>query len=265
MGVLHTYAQEHPETFAYISIDRDNGGVIVVAFTDDPQPHYEALLARAPSEDDAVGVEPPPPIVDPRPLGEQDFPFDVVQVDYTQAELAAAHQSLRLTSEDGLAGSGSGNSTNRVMLSFVDPPEDRWASIVTSLPEEACVDSVRFTPSIPDDVQLLAGDGSYIGPSELIPVGLYFGEAPSAEATTLTILGTEAACNSGQAMGDRMRGPVLEETADRIVIAVGVIPNPRGGTCPSNPIEIFEFELDQPVGDRVLWNAIADEPIDRDP
>jgi hypothetical protein len=265
MGVLSTYAQEHPDTFAYINIDRDNGGVVVLGFTDDPGPHYEALFTRSPSPDDAVGVEPAPPIEDPRPLGEQDFPFDVVQVDYTQAELEAVQLSLELGPEDGLIGSGSGNSLNRVTLSFVDPPQDRWADIVASLPEEACVEGVSYTPEIPAGVALLDEDGNYIGPAELIAVGLYIEEPLAADSTTLTILGTEMACNSGKAMGDRMRGPAIAETPERIMIAVGVVPNLAGGNCPSNPVEMFVFELSAPVGDRVVWNAMADEPIDGDP
>lgn len=265
MGVLHTYAREHSDTFAYINIDRDNGGVVVLAFTDDPDPHYEALLTRSPSPDDAVGVQPATPIEDPRPLGEQDFPFDVVQVDYTQAELEAVQLSLELGPEDGLIGTGSGNSLNRVTLGFVDPPRERWADIVASLPEEACIEGVAYTPEIPEDAALLDEDGNYIGPAELIAVGLYVEEPLAADATTLTILGTEMACNSGKAMGDRMRGPAIAETPDRIVIALGVVPNLAGGRCPTNPVETFVFELSAPVGDRAVWNAMADEPIDGDP
>jgi len=50
---------------AGIWIDRDHGGTLVLAFTDDPAAHLEAVLARGPSPDDLELVSPRPPIADP--------------------------------------------------------------------------------------------------------------------------------------------------------------------------------------------------------
>lgn len=86
-GVLLTYADEHDDVFGGLWIDREAGGTIVLAFTDDPEPHRSALAARQPSPDDVAAVEPAPEIVDDRPLGEQDVAFDVVQVRWTEDEL----------------------------------------------------------------------------------------------------------------------------------------------------------------------------------
>ena len=43
MGVLLTYAAEHPETFGGLWIDRDAGGTLVLAFTDDAGPHLAEI------------------------------------------------------------------------------------------------------------------------------------------------------------------------------------------------------------------------------
>ena len=49
---LSAYGREHPDTYAGQWIDRDNGGVLMMGFTDDPEPHRAAILARRPSPDD---------------------------------------------------------------------------------------------------------------------------------------------------------------------------------------------------------------------
>ena len=121
MGVLSSYAQEHRDTYAGHWIDRENGGVLVIAFTDDPEPHKAALLERL--ETGAVGIEPPPPITNPGPLGERDdFVFDVVQARYTEAELLGAQQVLhRKVDMPALAVSEVDPMRNIVSVELVDP------------------------------------------------------------------------------------------------------------------------------------------------
>ena len=82
MDVLSAYRKEHPDTYAGTWIDRASG-VVVLAFTDDPDGHREAILALVPSPADY-------PDGDPRSLGErEDVTIDVVHVRYSQAELEA--------------------------------------------------------------------------------------------------------------------------------------------------------------------------------
>ena len=47
-GVLLTYAEEHRDTFGGMWLDREAGGTMVLAFTDDPDTHRVAL-ASAPT------------------------------------------------------------------------------------------------------------------------------------------------------------------------------------------------------------------------
>ncbi len=93
-GVLLTYAAERRDTFGGLWIDRQSGGTVVVAFTDDPEPHRQALLARRPSPDDVHAVEPPPAITDDRPIGEWGVPLAVVHVTYTEDQLRTGMSTM---------------------------------------------------------------------------------------------------------------------------------------------------------------------------
>ncbi len=159
-GALLTYWMEHAETFGGMWIDRGNGGTIVLAFTDDPQAHREAILARAPSPDDVPATIPPPPITDERALGERDdVAIDVVPVDFTEAQLRATQQHLGelLGAELGLLGSGIDTTKNRITLDLVDPPEGALDTIASLVPAAAVCITVTTSPHPPQ------------GPLDVIP------------------------------------------------------------------------------------------------
>ena len=162
-GVLLTYAMEHPDTFGGRWIDRDSGGVLVMGFTDDPEPHRAAILARHPSPDDYPAVDPPPPITDDRPLGERvDVVIDVLQVRFSEREADATHDELMevMSREDwwrlGLDGSWYDIHRQRVGLGLVNPPEGALAEIAARVPDPSalCVEITRTPqpPSGPLDV-----------------------------------------------------------------------------------------------------------------
>ena len=156
-GVLLTYAMEHPDTFGGRWIDRDGGGVLIMGFTDDPEPHRDAILARRPSPDDYPAVDPPPPITDDRPLGERDdVVIDVLQVRFSEREADATHDELMevISLEDwrrlGLDGSWYDIHRQRVALGLVNPPEGALAEIAARVPDPSalCVEITR-TPQPP--------------------------------------------------------------------------------------------------------------------
>ncbi|MYH97715.1 MAG: hypothetical protein F4129_14565 [Acidimicrobiia bacterium] len=159
-GVLATYGMEHPDTYGGRWIDRDNGGALVMGFTDDPEAHRQDILDRAPSPDDEVGVSPRPPITDSRPLGERDdVVIDVVQVRFNEAEFAAMADRVRsaIAGRDfGLFGSGTYTSRQRVYLDLVDPPDGALAEIAELVPDPSavCVEVTRTVqpPEGPLDV-----------------------------------------------------------------------------------------------------------------
>ena len=152
-GVLTTYAMEHPDTFGGRWIDRANGGALVLGFTDDPDAHREAILARAPSPDDY-------PVTDPRPLGErEDVVIDVVRVRFSETELLAMADRVRRAISGrafGLDGTGLYISRQRVHLDLVNPPEGAIAEIEELVPDPSavCVEVTRTPqpPSGPLDV-----------------------------------------------------------------------------------------------------------------
>ena len=155
MDVLSAYRKEHPETYAGTWIDRASG-VVVLAFTDDPDGHLEAILALVPSPADY-------PDVDPRSLGERaDVTIDVVQVRYSQAELEAIQEHIM----GAVSGRDLGETVsawifirrNRVGLGLFNPPEGTLEKLAELVSDRAavCV-SVSHTPQPPS------------GPLDVIP------------------------------------------------------------------------------------------------
>ncbi len=266
MGVIYTYTQEHPDTFAGRWIDRDNDGAIVVAFTDDPEPHRAALLSRGPLETDEVGVEPPPPITDPRPLSQRDdFVFDVIQLEFSEQELRATQVDLRRLFEEpgtGLDGMGVDITKNRVTLWSVDPTPAGLATIAAAAVDKPVCVSISYSPAPPEgDLHIIPEPGEPL----VFPPGL--GEvrweldpaypAPSPSDTEIHVLATETACASGRDMGDALRGPQVVETETEVLIAFAVVSDLRSATCQGNPPTAVTVLLDSPLGDRTLENGAA--------
>lgn len=146
----------HPDTLGGRWIDRASGGVLVLGFTDDPEPHRVAILQRQPTVDD-YPVDPPPPITDDRPLGERDdVVVDVVQVRFSEAEVEAVRDRMwRSISREnwssfGLDGTGYDVKRQRVSLYLVNPPQGALDEIAERIPDPSavCVDITR-TPQPP--------------------------------------------------------------------------------------------------------------------
>ena len=143
---MSAYGREHADTYAGHWLDRSRGGVIVVGFTDDPEPHRAALLARRPSpDDDPDGGG--PPIADDRPLGERDdVEIEVVQVRFNDATRDAAQDEAHRTVAAmgiGFDGSGFDMARQRVVLYLVNPPPGALEELAEQLvdPSAACVNA----------------------------------------------------------------------------------------------------------------------------
>lgn len=151
MGVVVTYSQEIADVFAGLWVDRSRDGVIVVAVTDDPAPHQEALLARGPSPDDVAMVEPRPPIADPRPLGDRDdIVLEVVPATFTEAELAEQQNELFREPPEYVFSGGTDVIRNRNTIDLLDPTPDQLADLTERVnPELFCV-NVTLTPTVPE-------------------------------------------------------------------------------------------------------------------
>lgn len=158
-NVILTYRMEHLDTSGGVFIDRANGGAVVLLFTNDPDPHREALLARAPSPDDISGIIPRPPIVDPRPLGERDdLGIDVLRVRFSEVQLLATMNNLsRRIFDLGVSSFGLDTLRNRIMIDFVDPSPGALAAVRRLVPTAATCISVFRSPEPPE------------GPLDVIP------------------------------------------------------------------------------------------------
>ena len=140
--VVRAYTDQHLDVYATRWTDRDHGGTFVVAFTDDPENHREALLdMRSETEGWA--------------LRDSGYAVDVVQLDFSNIELQAAADVIRATLNASpdfeLHGSGSGNSLNRVTLLLDRPTEETLAELAELLPDYAammCVEGQLWDESM---------------------------------------------------------------------------------------------------------------------
>lgn len=190
-GVLLTYTQEHASTFGGMWRDREANGTIVLAFTDDPVAHREALALRRPSPDDVHPMEPMPPITDDRPIGEWGVGFDVVQVEYTEDELVKGTGAiLDAVLELGLPMDGAGSDTMRNRVSLfpsIALTAEEVAAIAAAVEgvaplEMACLEGAivdsrpdPIAPGTPLDVIVLPDpDGSYPAVTEVECGGVQF-------------------------------------------------------------------------------------------
>jgi len=81
------------------------------------------------------------------------------------------------------------------------------------------------------------------------------------ESTSVPVLLTERECASAQSPEGRVAEPLIEYTADSIVIVLRV--QMIGGDCPSNPEFPMTVELSEPIGQRTLIDAGEDPPTER--
>lgn len=83
---------------------------------------------------------------------------------------------------------------------------------------------------------------------------------PTPGATTLALLVTETACNSGEDATGRIRLLALRETATTVEVSVGVTARGGAHTCPSNPPTPFIVQLDGPLGSRAVLDDSVHPP-----
>ena len=171
MGVIRTYGNEHRDVFGALLIDRNAGGTIVLAVTDDPAPHRAALAVRRPRPTDDVGVEPRPPIEDDRPIGEWSIAFDVVQVDFTEAELLAAQVALMpllQNPEVPVDASSGGGLRNMVELHAARPvTPDEQRGISAAVAERVAVEMVCLDADVVDELPPAIEPGTELDVIEL--------------------------------------------------------------------------------------------------
>lgn len=136
-GVLRRYGEAHPDTFGGSWIANAYGGTIVMAFTDDPGPHREAIASLVAQPDDPVVVMTAPVTADDGSVVTTDPPtttvaeagttVDVVQVANAEADLNAIQQQVMPAFDDGalsIMSTGTSTMINRVSIGVAfDEPD----------------------------------------------------------------------------------------------------------------------------------------------
>lgn len=278
-GIITTHTDAHPDTFAGSWTDQEAGGVIVFAFTDDPGPHRDAILARAPTLGDAD-----PPLT----LAERDdVAIDVVQVRYSRADLDRFQDSLRQVEWGKGLGSAPDLPRNRLQILLFDPTDEDFANLLDRIPADAMCVEVTITPPRPaepieiiptaqsdplvscgrDDVEIRysrwldESDDQGCNPRVVYPEGMAPMHAvldpafppPNADTTTIHLIVHEQACASGQLPGDRLLEPQVIETDTEVLLGFGAVRVVGGAGCAGNlggtPLTI---ELASPLGERTI-------------
>lgn len=128
-AIIRRYGLGHAPSSGGQWIDPDRGNVIVTAFTDDAEAHRAAIAALVPSS----------------------VKFDVVQVEFPEGELLAAHRRLGgfMGPEFGLTGVGLGTKRNRVTLHFTDPPPGSLAELAKLVPTHMVCAEIYRSPEPP--------------------------------------------------------------------------------------------------------------------
>jgi hypothetical protein len=85
------------------------------------------------------------------------------------------------------------------------------------------------------------------------------GQAPSPTSTIIDIVVHEVACASAMAMGERLVGPQIIETADEVTVAFAAAMQPFAN-CDGSPYTPMTLELSAPLGDRMLIDGMAEPP-----
>ena len=169
-----------------------------------------------------------------------------------------------LGDDSGLQGAGIGLQ-NAVGLEFVDPPDDLDERLAL-LPAGFCIDQIIFTPTPPTELNVIAPNG---GASELpegveeVQVG--FDPAigvPEPTDTEIQLWVSERARASGREMGERLLGPEVVETENEVFLAFGVIIQLTDQGCPGNPATSLAVELDAPLGERAVINALTGDELE---
>lgn len=139
--------------------------------------------------------------------------------------------------------------TDEVLLVHEEPDEMAFITV------ERTADAWRWSWS-----QL--GDGCplyYVTPDGLNTVEWRLDpeSPPDAGDTTLAVLVTERECVSGQALGNRLRGPQVVVTDDAVRVAFAADPPSGDQSCPGNPEASATVELPTPIGDREIVEGLA--------
>ncbi len=150
-------------------------------------------------------------------------------------------------------------STDRLtVLRALDAPDDLGAGDVRT--HRVLTVERGLDPSLPDTAWMLTRSGTCalvvaLDGAGTASVTLDAGRAGDPASTTLRLLVTERACNSGADAEGRVRLVRLVETTTTVEVVLAVDPRGGGQTCPSNPPTPYGVDLAVPLGDRIVLDA----------
>jgi hypothetical protein len=266
-GVIQAYTDAHRDTYAGRWLDREHGGTLVLAFTDDPEAHLEAILALpldgpAISPTSGAGAEVSTNDPEASTVGDSDTVVDVVPARYTEAELSEIQDdAITALESTGLEVWGVGQDTehNRVSIDVEDPDDEARRIVAEHLPVEAvCVSGSASDPPAPPPVDpeapptLLPAEGtdalvtcggmSFPYSALENPLGFEDTDHPLAAALLESLSSGE-----GAFLGEGSWRLLLDD-GDHALVAQG---DPPGAT--------MSFEW---TGDRWIWSGLSGGPCE---
>jgi len=143
------------------------------------------------------------------------------------------------------------------LLRELDAPFDNGGGDIRTH-ESISLERITGSSNVPDGTWFLTSAGPcaqrVLGSSGLEAADVTLATEPVPAARTLELLVRERECASGQDAEGRIE-VVLQETAEQVLLLVGVRPPGGGQTCQGNPATPFTVELAEPLGARELLDA----------
>lgn len=81
------------------------------------------------------------------------------------------------------------------------------------------------------------------------------GQPVEAGATTLTVIARETQCTSGRDPGPHLGDPAVVETDDRVIVTLTSELMAESANCVGNPSTPVTVQLDEPIGDRTVYDG----------
>lgn len=169
---------------------------------------------------------------------------EIVQVEYSKSYLDSTTTELRneIGQWEGLKSVNTSIKLNSVVAVFSDGTDDEVQEAIARLPRWVC----HVTSESAGPAELRRNDGEELRP---VVIQIDQDDVPTPQSQTLLLVLTEMDCAAGEAMGDRLRGPLVRETEAAVHIEFWVAKQ-QAQVCRDRHQTEVAVELEQPLGDR---------------
>jgi hypothetical protein len=149
------------------------------------------------------------------------------------------------------------------LIRELDEPFDNGGGDVRTH-ESVTLERITGSPNVPDGTWLRMSAGRcaqrLVTDDDLGYADLTLPDTPSPDDTSVDLLVHERACASGHSAEGRIELDELTQTTEQVRLRIGVRRRDGDQNCLGNPPTPFTIELDGPLGDREIVDALMVPP-----